>query len=52
MYSPDLVCLLKVVAPRAACSLYLLHQGCCWADHGAYVYTAPLTGGSRPVCDV
>ena len=26
--SPDLACLLKVVAPRAAYSSYLLHQGC------------------------
>ena len=26
--SKDLVCLLKVVAPRAAYSSYLVHQGC------------------------
>ena len=28
VYSPDLACLLKVVAPRAADSSSLLHQGC------------------------
>ena len=28
VYSPDLACLLKVVAPRTADSSYLLHQGC------------------------
>ena len=48
VYSPDLACLLKVVAPRTADSSYLLHQGCCWSDHGA----SPLTGGGRLAPDV
>ena len=46
--SKDLACLLKVVALRPAHSPYLLHQGCCWTDHGA----SPLTGGGRPAPDV
>ena len=48
VHSPDLACLLKVVAPSAAYSSYLLHQGCCWTDHGA----SPHTGGGRPAPDV
>ena len=46
--SKDLACLLKVVALRPAHSPYLLHQGCCWTDHGA----SPLTGGGRPAPDM
>ena len=48
VYSLDLACLSKVVAPRAAYSSHLLHQGCCWSEHGA----SPLTGGGSPAPDV
>ena len=48
VYSPDLACLPKVVALRAASSSHLLHEGCCRNDHGA----SPLTGGGSPAPDV